>query len=226
MRPITAAIAAAIITGSIVGGAALAIDEPATISACANNKTGSMRYLTSGSCKSSETALTWNQQGPKGDTGEAGESFAEELGTERLALTFGLTGEGCADGAARLVLVDRAGLPADAPLTFGTCVSPSTWGPTIFWSAALGVGVTSETRYRYIVDAGSGQAMAAFDDAAGPNAWLSCGPNGSVVELYAGVVVNCELAIQYGTASDLAQFSSSVFKSAPIFIYRSELGTP
>jgi hypothetical protein len=66
MRPITAAIAAAIITGSIVGGAALAIDEPEVISACANNKTGSMRYLTSGSCKSSETALEWNVQGPAG----------------------------------------------------------------------------------------------------------------------------------------------------------------
>jgi hypothetical protein len=69
MRPITAALAATVLTGSLVGAVAFAVNEPEVISACANSKTGAMRYLTSGECKSSETALEWNKQGPGGPGG-------------------------------------------------------------------------------------------------------------------------------------------------------------
>jgi hypothetical protein len=53
----------------------------ATLKACANKKTGVMRYVSKGSCKKTETSLSWNQMGPqglpgvtgiKGDTGAAG----------------------------------------------------------------------------------------------------------------------------------------------------------
>jgi hypothetical protein len=55
----------------------------ATIKACANKTTGAMRYIAKGSCKKTETSLSWNQMGPqglaatsvtgtKGDTGAAG----------------------------------------------------------------------------------------------------------------------------------------------------------
>ena len=54
-----------------------------TLKACANKTTGVMRYIAKGSCKKSETSLSWNQIGPqglaatsvagaKGDTGAAG----------------------------------------------------------------------------------------------------------------------------------------------------------
>lgn len=52
-----------------------------TIKACANKKTGTMRYISKGACKKTETSLTWNQMSPtglsggagtKGDTGAAG----------------------------------------------------------------------------------------------------------------------------------------------------------
>ena len=57
----------------------------ATIKACANKKTGAMRYISKGSCKRTETALSWNQSGPqgvpgstgaKGDTGARGDTGA------------------------------------------------------------------------------------------------------------------------------------------------------
>jgi hypothetical protein len=44
----------------------------ATIKACANKKTGSMRYIAKGKCKKTEKALTWNEMGPQGMPGVAG----------------------------------------------------------------------------------------------------------------------------------------------------------
>jgi hypothetical protein len=43
-----------------------------TITACANKSTGTMRYITKGSCKKTETRISWNQQGPQGPQGESG----------------------------------------------------------------------------------------------------------------------------------------------------------
>lgn len=54
----------------------------ATITACASKTTGVMRYITKGSCKKTETALSWNQQGPQGlqgPQGVAGEKGAAGL---------------------------------------------------------------------------------------------------------------------------------------------------
>ena len=45
----------------------------ATLKACANKKTGVMRYISKGSCnKKTETSLSWNQLGPQGLSGSAG----------------------------------------------------------------------------------------------------------------------------------------------------------
>jgi hypothetical protein len=45
----------------------------ATLKACANKKTGIMRYIAKGSCnKKTETTLSWNQMGPQGLPGSAG----------------------------------------------------------------------------------------------------------------------------------------------------------
>ncbi len=44
-----------------------------TLKACANKKTGVMRYISKGSCnKKTETSLSWNQMGPTGLSGAAG----------------------------------------------------------------------------------------------------------------------------------------------------------
>jgi len=42
------------------------------LKACANKKTGVMRYISKGSCKRSETSLSWNQMSPTGLSGGAG----------------------------------------------------------------------------------------------------------------------------------------------------------
>jgi hypothetical protein len=43
-----------------------------TLKACANKSTGVMRYISKGSCKKTETSLSWNQMGPQGLPGAAG----------------------------------------------------------------------------------------------------------------------------------------------------------
>jgi hypothetical protein len=43
-----------------------------TLKACANKTTGLMRYISKGSCKKTETTLSWNQMGPTGLSGSAG----------------------------------------------------------------------------------------------------------------------------------------------------------
>jgi hypothetical protein len=44
----------------------------ATLKACANKTTGAMRYISKGSCKKTEKALSWNQMGPQGLAGSVG----------------------------------------------------------------------------------------------------------------------------------------------------------
>jgi hypothetical protein len=47
------------------------------LKACANKKTGIMRYISKGSCKKTETSLSWNQMGPQGLPGSAGTAGAK-----------------------------------------------------------------------------------------------------------------------------------------------------
>jgi len=44
----------------------------ATLKACANKTSGAMRYISKGSCKKTETSLSWSQMGPQGLSGSAG----------------------------------------------------------------------------------------------------------------------------------------------------------
>ena len=48
----------------------------ATLKACANKTTGAMRYLSKGSCKKTETSLSWSQMGPQGLPGATGATGA------------------------------------------------------------------------------------------------------------------------------------------------------
>lgn len=56
----------------LVGIAVATVDNQ--VSACINNKTGSVRVLNflGGACTKTETSLSWNIVGPKGDTGNQG----------------------------------------------------------------------------------------------------------------------------------------------------------
>ncbi len=54
------------------GGYALAASKTKTITVCADKKTGILHLKTRGRCKSSQTRVTWNQQGPQGVQGAQG----------------------------------------------------------------------------------------------------------------------------------------------------------
>ena len=54
------------------GGYALAAGNSKTITVCADKKTGVLHLKTRGRCKSSQTRVTWNQQGPQGVQGPQG----------------------------------------------------------------------------------------------------------------------------------------------------------
>lgn len=54
------------------GGYALAAGQTKTITVCADKKTGVLHLKTRGRCKSSQTRVSWNQQGPQGLQGAPG----------------------------------------------------------------------------------------------------------------------------------------------------------
>jgi len=79
LRPLATFVAGIVFATGVIGTTAwLRAADDNVINACANKKTGGMRYLTKGSCnKKTETQLSWNQTGiagPSGPKGEAGAS--------------------------------------------------------------------------------------------------------------------------------------------------------
>jgi len=54
------------------GGYAVAASNNKTIAVCADKKTGVLHLKTRGRCKSSQTRVSWNQQGPQGEQGAPG----------------------------------------------------------------------------------------------------------------------------------------------------------
>jgi hypothetical protein len=70
----------------------------ATLKACANKTSGAMRYISKGSCKKTEKLLIWNQMGPQGLPGIAGENGI--AGTKGDAGAAGSNGTAGTNGAA------------------------------------------------------------------------------------------------------------------------------
>jgi hypothetical protein len=72
-----------------------------TLKACANKKTGAMRYISKGTCKKTETSLSWSQMGPQGLPGAAGaKGDAGAAGTNGVDGAKGDTGAAGTNGAA------------------------------------------------------------------------------------------------------------------------------
>lgn len=81
-----------IITAASVGAVSFAnAAGDATLKACANKTSGTMRYISKGSCKKTENSLSWNQIGPQGMPGTAGD--AGTAGTKGDAGTTGTNGQ-------------------------------------------------------------------------------------------------------------------------------------
>lgn len=78
IRPFVAFVAGAVLSAGVVGATTyLRAADGGVVTACANKKTGVMRYLSKGSCnRRTETQLAWNQFGIPGIAGERGEAGA------------------------------------------------------------------------------------------------------------------------------------------------------
>jgi len=59
------------------GGYAVAASKNKTITVCADKKTGVLHLKTRGRCTSSQTRVSWNQQGPRGIQGPQGPQGAQ-----------------------------------------------------------------------------------------------------------------------------------------------------
>ena len=88
MRGLRIALLVMTATGLVLAGrfVVFARDTGTVISACVQNANGSMRIISTGGCKSSETLLQWNQQGPAGPMGPAGPSGSIVNGPDSGAL--------------------------------------------------------------------------------------------------------------------------------------------
>jgi hypothetical protein len=86
------AIAGIVSASALVGGAAVAANEPTTVSAC-TSKSGAVRVLgASVTCKKREKKVTWGIQGPKGATGAAGATVPANGGAPGAQGSKGETG--------------------------------------------------------------------------------------------------------------------------------------
>jgi hypothetical protein len=64
---------AGVVIGATVGGIGMVVATPNTITACADKRTGAMRYVANGKCNArTENKVEWNQTGPAGATGASG----------------------------------------------------------------------------------------------------------------------------------------------------------
>jgi hypothetical protein len=157
-----------VITAVSVGAVSLTnAAGDATIKACANKKTGAMRYITKGACKKTERALSWNQMGPQGLAGGAG--------------TVGAKGETGATGAKG----DTVAAGSSSPTGFKPRSVCGADGTTL---CAIGVQGPGGGTIVYVDSAGN--EMLGYDylevaptDASPSVAWSTstpwCGPNQS-----------------------------------------------
>lgn len=62
-----------------------------THTACADKKSGVMRYLNKGNCKKTERRISWNQQGPQGEQGLQGaQGLPGQQGANAVANSFAI----------------------------------------------------------------------------------------------------------------------------------------
>jgi hypothetical protein len=111
-----------------------------TLKACANKSTGAMRYISKGSCKKTETSLSWSQIGPQGLPGTAGTK-----GDTGAAGTNGTNGSNGSNGQ-NLHVIDAAGRD------LGVALSSSASSATIMYDDGIWNVNNSSSTYRITGD--------------------------------------------------------------------------
>jgi hypothetical protein len=86
----------------------------ATLKACADKKSGAMRYIAKGKCKKTETSLSWNQMGPQGLAGSSGAAGTKgdtgtpgRNGANGSNATLAITEQSVCDGSDAGVVADE-----------------------------------------------------------------------------------------------------------------------
>jgi hypothetical protein len=162
-----------VVTAVSVGAVSLtSAAGDATIKACANKKTGAMRYITKGACKKTETALSWNQMGSQGLQGSSGAAGAKgetgAVGPKGDAGSVGLKGDtGTAGSSSPTGFTARNVCGADGTTLCAVGVQGPGGGTIIY------VDTTNEMQlYDYLEVAPTDVAT----DAPWASAYASCGP--------------------------------------------------
>jgi len=133
-----------IITAASVGAVSFAnAAGDATLKACANKTTGAMRYISKGSCKKTETSLSWSQMGPQGLPSTAGAAGAK--GDTGAAGSNGTNGSSGTNGQ-NLRVIDAAGRD------LGVALSSSASSATIMYDDGIWNVNNSSSTYRITGD--------------------------------------------------------------------------
>jgi hypothetical protein len=160
------------------GGYALAAGQTKTITVCADKTTGVLHLKTHGRCKSSQTRVTWDQQGPQGIQGASG--------PQGVAGPQGLQGPAGAQGAAAVSV--SAEVAGNGAVTAGKGFAVQRTSPGTYQVTVTDPTCALETNVPLVGVADSnppnGQAAGAF-----PVAWYGLlGPKQFTV--FTGVVVS------------------------------------
>jgi hypothetical protein len=136
-----------IITAASVGAVTYAnAASNGTLKACANKTTGSMRYISRGSCKKTETSLSWNQMGSQGLPGVAGaKGDTGAAGTNGINGSNGTTGTNGSNGQ-NFHVIDAAGRD------LGVALSSSASTATIVYDDGIWNVNNSSSTYRITGD--------------------------------------------------------------------------
>ena len=113
-----------------------------TLKACASKTTGTMRYISKGSCKKTETSLTWSQTGIQGLPGVAGGTGTNgsvgAKGDSGIAGSNGTKGENGSKGQ-NLFLVNNDGSDV-GPITKVTSYGATVMFNDLLWDIELANG--------------------------------------------------------------------------------------
>ena len=145
-----------IITAASVGAVTYAnAAGNGTLKACANKSNGAMRYISKGSCKKTETSLSWSQMGSQGLPGAAGvagtNGAAGAKGDSGVAGSNGLKGADGTNGQ-NLFLVNSNGTDV-GQITSASGTSVTVMYNNFLWDVDLTTGVINTSARTYWIDA-------------------------------------------------------------------------
>ena len=152
-------VAASIALGAIAGGVVAVNAAASSVTVCATKTTGALRYVKSGSCKTTETKLTLGQEGPAGATGATG-AAGSFSGVASLKTVSGSMQLSLADVGKTLVVTNNATITIAADtsnaIAIGTQIDIAQTTGQLTVIGATGVTVNGSALVQY-VDADSYQ---------------------------------------------------------------------